>query len=552
MGIQSWFESVSVRLSQLTGNARSARSGKNRRRIPKSPNPVALESRALLAAAPVSLAVGTGNLEIFGTPVNDICEIRSVVKSGIPSIQVTSAGKSQFVPKVLIPFNNIIFHGAAGDDTCTNYVADMAFYAYGEAGNDVLIGSSGVDVMRGGLGNDFLDGLEGNDFLYGDASYATSLQDALALEKGRDTLYGGAGDDNLYGGALGDSILGGTGDDYIISGSGDDTVYAGDGNDYVLAGWGNDRLYGDAGSDTLDGQENDDVVYGRSGFDFIYGGDGDDFLDAGADGGTYHGGAGVDCRADQPVIGGHNFSDISQNGSSSCWFLATLGAMATLGETKMNEYLSYKGEGEYNVRIYDYKKKKWTTQTIRFEGVKSTHPADARVIERGDRIADNAACEGEFWATAIHRGMLNYYKVDYMDASKVQNANYGYGAGAGGIPKNALLLLGNTSAKGEGKSSSTPFNAAFLNRMNTLLYRSIPVQPMIVGSVATPTSSKIVGTHAYQVTEIGSTYLVLRNPWGKDGGSGGDGVDDGYVTVTYAEFASNFNYVAYTTAVVGA
>lgn len=81
--------------------------------------------------------------------------------------------------------------------------------AYGEAGNDLLLGGREFDRLYGGSGDDILIGADGGDLLVGDA-------DGAAADDGADILYGGDGDDSIYGGGGDDLIFAGTGDDGVI------------------------------------------------------------------------------------------------------------------------------------------------------------------------------------------------------------------------------------------------------------------------------------------------------------------------------------------------
>lgn len=526
-----------------------------RRRRSQPQSVPALESRRLLAATTPQLYIaGSGQLVVIGTDGNDVCTVTETTVSGIPQFKVTINRKSTNFAKHLVTANQVYFLGGKGNDSL-QMAANVSLWAAGQDGNDTIYGSDYADVIIGSSGNDLLKGFGGADQIYGDTTTTGSADGAISPEQGKDTLYGGTGNDTMSGGALADILYGEADNDTLYGGSDDDLLDGAAGADYLWAGWGNDRLFGGADVDELFGEEGNDALYGGAAFDWMYGNDGDDFLDGQVDDGYYSGGKGVDTAANQPVIGGVGYGDIFQQGSQSCWFLAGLGAMTTLGATNnganISSYLTYKGEGVFNVRIYNFKKKVWTTQTVNFEGGRSTHNGDAQVMSRGDAAANADACEGEFWATVIHRGMLKYYKADYTTATGVANANFGYGAGRGGNAKNGLSLLGNTSATEEAVSSSKPFNLAFLTRMRDLLNRTNPIQPMIVGTMPTPPSSKVVPAHSYQILSIDTSgNVVLRNPWGTDGGTGGDGVNDGRVTVTAAEFAANFNQVAYTSSPV--
>jgi len=516
----------------------------------------ALESRQLLSATTPQIYIAeSGALVVIGTDGNDTCTITDTTVSGVPHIRVTMNRRSTNFAKADVTSNEVFFLGRYGGDFLQMTASDVKLLAAGEAGNDTIYGGEQGDVLIGGPGDDTLKGNGGGDVIYGDSMTFDSADDVISPEQGKDILYGGNGDDILSGGALNDTIYGNANSDTIYGGSGEDLLDGSDGEDFLWAGWGNDRLFGGADIDELYGEDGHDALYGGAAYDQLYGNDGDDFLDGQADDGYYSGGEGLDTAANQPVIGGVGFADIDQNRSQSCWFLASLGAMTNLGATNnganISSYLSYKGEGVYNVRLYNFKKKVWTTQAVTFEGGRSTHDGDSKVMNRGNVNANNDACEGEFWATVIHRGMLKYYKADYTTLSGVTRANFGFGAGRGGSPKVGLQLLGNTTATEEFSTTQKPFNAAFLTRMRTLLNRTNPIQPIIVGSRATTPSTKVVPAHAYQILSIDTSgNVVLRNPWNTDGGSGGDGIDDGRVTVTAAEFAANFDQVAYTSSPV--
>lgn len=114
--------------------------------------------------------------------------------------------------------DRIFAHGFGGNDFIDNQ-SYVKLTAYGEAGDDVLLGGSSEDSLIGGTENDFIDGRQGSDSIWG-------------LE-GADALFGDNGSDLILGGPGNDAIFGGNDDDYLY-GEGD-----------------NDRLYGEAGVDRL-------------------------------------------------------------------------------------------------------------------------------------------------------------------------------------------------------------------------------------------------------------------------------------------------------------
>ena len=156
-------------------------------------------------------------------------------------------------------------YGGAGNDKITNLASsNVSLFAYGDAGNDTLIGGSGSDNLSGEDGNDSVVGGGGDDYLWGD--------------DGKDTIDGGKGDDEIYGDQGNDQIDGGGGDDTIYAGEGDDDISGDAGNDDIWGGWGDDDIAGDGGQDDIYGGKGDDNLDGGDGGDDLSGGSGNDEL----------------------------------------------------------------------------------------------------------------------------------------------------------------------------------------------------------------------------------------------------------------------------------
>jgi Ca2+-binding RTX toxin-like protein len=208
-------------------------------------------------------------------------------------------------------------HGGAGADTIENDSGVASFSAFGETGDDTLIGGAGIDVLdggdgsdrlTGGLGDDRLSGGAGDDDLSGgagdDVIDGGGGRDVIDGGAGGDTLTGGTDADTLVGGAGNDALDGGAGDDVLDGGAGDDVVNGNDGNDLLQSSQGADALHGDAGDDRLvtsgadplllDGGEGSDMLRGGDGNDQLLGGAGDDVLDGGAGADVLSGGLGTD------------------------------------------------------------------------------------------------------------------------------------------------------------------------------------------------------------------------------------------------------------------
>ena len=59
---------------------------------------------------------------------------------------------------------------------------------------------------------------------------------------------------------------------------------------------------------------------------------------------------------------------------------------------------------------------------------------------------------------------------------------------------------------------------------------------------------QIVGSHAYSIVGMdANNNIIIRNPWGVDGSTGNirsDGKNDGFITLTPAQFKANFSYIS--------
>lgn len=249
---------------------------------PKQLTIESLELRSLLAVT-VSLAETTGVLSIGGT---DGADQINVSQSGDTLVlTITGGAKQTFKVKQI---SSLRFDGRDGDDQFVNK-SQLSLLAYGNAGNDLLIGGSSNDEIHGGPGNDRIAGNEGNDSLHGDY--------------GDDAMSGGVGNDELFGWYGNDTLYGDVGDDYLSGYEGDDLLYGGDGNDDLRGHIGNDRLFGEKGNDLLYGWlgndllfggPNDDYLSGWSGNDLLVGGDGNDQLLGHEDRDVLIGGKGCD------------------------------------------------------------------------------------------------------------------------------------------------------------------------------------------------------------------------------------------------------------------
>lgn len=242
-----------------------------------------LESRKLLAG--IQFFQTTGLLRLVGTEGADTARITQVDDQVTVSLdgfdnQVFSAAQ----------IDEVRFLGLAGDDLFINN-SSLDSFAFGQDGNDRLIGGEGTDTFSGGNGEDILLGRGARDILFGngdndiinggsgnDRLVGGDGDDLLVASSGNDVLEGDAGDDELRGNTGVNRLVGGDGADLILGGTGVDRVLGGDGDDTVNGGGGNDAIFGQNGNDTLFGEAGDDIVNGGSGNDTLVGGVGNDRL----------------------------------------------------------------------------------------------------------------------------------------------------------------------------------------------------------------------------------------------------------------------------------
>ena len=245
------------------------------RRI-KAPQPAyeTCEPRRLLAG--IVLTAATGQVVIGGTGAADVAR---VTQSG-DTVTFTQEGfgTQTFTTSEV---TSILFVGLGGDDFFENQTS-IPSLAFGQNGNDTLIGGSGNDrlvgnndddIIRGNAGDDFLVAGNGNDFI--DAGVGN---DRVLGVNGDNRLEGGAGDDRIFGGNGADTISDISGENIIAGRGGDDSISGGSDRDLIYGGPGDDFIRGFGGDDFIYAQAGNDIVSGGSGVDVVAGNDGDDQL----------------------------------------------------------------------------------------------------------------------------------------------------------------------------------------------------------------------------------------------------------------------------------
>ncbi|WP_437203446.1 C2 family cysteine protease [Planctomicrobium sp. SH664] len=315
------------------------------------------------------------------------------------------------------------------------------------------------------------------------------------------------------------------------------TVWGGTGDDTISGGTGNDTLFGNAGSD---------VIFGNAGNDFLHGGT------AGVGGATVAekdrlvGGAGFDKYSDgfdfkNWIVGGISVTDINQENSPTCQTLATLSAAVTAGISFASPKISYLGNNNYSVKLYDNGNAVY--ETVNFDGTWSDNDPSPSMDSKGYLNA-------EYWTILMQRARLErFYKIDWstnMTEADWDRAN----------SKNGGTLYSVSTAMKQMHGGTTNTVPASLTT-GQVLADALKKKTMIVagtsGSTKKETNSVgLVTGHAYTVVSAtkdkkGAWTVKVYNPWGTDGGSIKDTTNDGYVTLTLSQFQNGFSTVYYRT-----
>ncbi len=263
------------RLKDTIGSLTSTDSKTRKRKTTSAPLYSVLEPKNLLA----SVSFSGGVITISGTAANDNATV--AVSGGNVSVVQPGLETETFAASSV---DSITFIGRAGNDFFEN-TTSIPSRAFGQAGNDTLIGGSGNDTLAGNVGNDVIRGNGGVDRLVAgngeDLVEGGDGNDTILGTAGLNTLRGDAGDDMIFGGNDVDMIFGGDGDDQLSGNGADDIIRGGDGSDRVNAGPGNDNIDGEGGNDFLYGQAGDDEIQGGAGDDRAGGNGGNDTLRGG-------------------------------------------------------------------------------------------------------------------------------------------------------------------------------------------------------------------------------------------------------------------------------
>ncbi|MBX9627561.1 MAG: hypothetical protein K2X82_27415 [Gemmataceae bacterium] len=150
---------------------------------PTLPKPPVVITPGNLAAPVCKVALADGTLTVTGTALADDVAFEAVAGNKYRVTAKTgNATKTESFDRPAV--ERVVFRGKAGGDVFANWTGRPCS-AYGDDGNDLLIGGSGNDLLVGGKGFDNLDGKEGADTL-------------VSVDGAKDIVVGGFGLDTFW------------------------------------------------------------------------------------------------------------------------------------------------------------------------------------------------------------------------------------------------------------------------------------------------------------------------------------------------------------------
>lgn len=438
-----------------------------------------LEDRALLAVT-VTATLSGAVLTVEGTSGSDsIAFWQSNSRISIAGLSILVGG-SPAASVASSVVTRIVVNAGAGNDSV--WLNQDKYGAQRITQPAQIDGGNGNDYLAGGWGNDSITGGAGNDTISG--------------YFGNDQLNGGDGDDDLSGGDGIDVLTGWAGNDRLSGDAGNDSLNGNSGNDTLQGGDGNDVLSGDADNDRL---------LGGAGTDILRGGDGVDYLDAGSRGEDADGSAGYDLNVYAWAIGGEKATDVAQQYAPTCSFLASLIALTRDHAADLDAGITYQGNDYYGVRLFRANSNQWVTMQVKYDGSYLTYDA----LPVG---------EGKFWVVLYQRAWVKERQAQGLLAES--------------WPDESLTALTGRPAAGWIYPDVASLRHDFDLHLN-----------MIAGTKTTVVaiSSKLITNHAYTIVGFtAANDIILRNPWGIDGGAVASGIaSDGLITLTWAEFAAS-------------
>jgi hypothetical protein len=224
--------------------------------------------------------------------------------------------------------------------------------------------------------------------------------------------------------------------------------------------------------------------------------------------------------AGQLFVNGATYNDIHQGSVGDCYIVAALAEVALKNQAAITNMFVVNGDGTYTVRFYNNSVAEYVT-------VDSYLPTDTGgSLMYANRGAYYASASNELWTALAEKAYVQINEMGWTRGSLSGSGQNDYGAIQGGYISAALGHV--TGQSTVGFAYTTGGFTTFVDAYN---------QGKMIGfaSMVTPSSSQVVGSHAYAVVgyNAANQTITLFNPWG---------IEYGLVTMTWVEIQGSFLY----------
>ncbi|MBN3907588.1 MAG: hypothetical protein HWQ35_13820 [Nostoc sp. NMS1] len=235
--------------------------------------------------------------------------------------------------------------------------------------------------------------------------------------------------------------------------------------------------------------------------------------------------------------------DIDQGGLGDCAFLSALGA--TFGpqsndfgnqrSSVIDSMIIDNGDNTYTIRFYDNGTPNWVTVN---SYLATYNDQLFGASANGSRNLSDSS--NVLWAPLVERA--------YAQWREWREGAAGYNLiGNGDHPYRPLGFVTGRTATQYGAGGTGDFSSVTFTQIVNSLQNG---QAIELGRYTQSNTSYIVGGHAYAVTNAyvstsGEQRITVRNPWGIDGLSPNGDANDGFVDLSFSEFRSSFDSIAF-------
>lgn len=248
--------------------------------------------------------------------------------------------------------------------------------------------------------------------------------------------------------------------------------------------------------------------------------------------------------------------DINQNDFGNCVYIASLGALFPVPQRPgdVNKNSNYLNGFITSNGIETYNGKEYETWTFRFYNQLNPYyvTVDRQVITKGNRLQGSSrggegptqslTDDGQaIWVPIAEKAYAQF--KEEIDGGQSKDSGYtltGNGDSTQGAMKYITGQQSPTLLRTSSQIATKNYNDGTPMTFDALKSAVDANKIVIMGT--DQSTDKLVGGHAFTFTsayvnENGEQRVVVRNPWGSDGGTGkNDNPNDGFIDLSYEEF----------------